>query len=277
MKLICIGAHPDDPEVFAGGVMSLFARAGHDVLAVSLTNGDVGHHEMGGGALAIRRYEEAQRAAAIGGYRSLVLDNHDGELEVTLALRKEVVRLIRAHKADLVFTHRCNDYHPDHRYAAQLVQDAAFMVTVPHFCSDTPALRKNPIFMYLYDPFTNPSPFAADVAIPTDPVMDLKWRLLDAMDSQFYEWLPWLAGVADQVPPATDPKARRQWLEAFFSPELQEPLLHYKDCLRDWCGAAAETTRYAEVFQLCEYGRRADPDELKELFACTLKSDGASL
>ena len=109
MNLICIGAHPDDPEVFAGGVKTMFARAGHKVLAVSLTNGDIGHHEMGGGALAQRRADEAHAAARIGGYESLVLDHHDGELVADMPLRREVVRLIRKHKADIVFTHRPND------------------------------------------------------------------------------------------------------------------------------------------------------------------------
>lgn len=276
MNLICIGAHPDDPEVFAGGVMSLFARAGHRVLAVSLTNGDIGHHEMGGGVLARRRLEEARMAAWHGGYESRVLNHHDGELVADLALRKEVVRLIREHQADIVFTHRPNDYHPDHRYAAQAVQDAAFMVTVPQFCPDAPALRVNPIFLYLFDPFTWPAPFHADIAVPVDAVMDLKWRLLDAMASQFYEWLPWLENRIDEVPPeSAGPEARRRWLEHFFGPELARPVHCCGEALREWCGSAANTVRYAEVFQVCEYGRRPDMETLKQLFACALEPHGA--
>ena len=278
MNLVCIGAHPDDPEVFAGGVMTLFARAGHHVLAVSLTNGDVGHHEMGGGMLARRRVEEARLAAWHGGYESLVLDHHDGELVNDLALRREVVRLIRMHQADVVFTHRPNDYHPDHRYAAQAVQDAAFMVTVPQFCPDTPALRSNPVFLYLYDEFTCPAPFRADAAVPVDGVMDIKWKLLEVMASQFFEWLPWLDGRLEEVPPeSAAPEARRQWLKGYFSPYLEAPARACRDTLRDWCGDRADAVRFAEVFQLCEYGARPDRESLKALFACALSTPGESV
>lgn len=278
MNLICIGAHPDDPEVFAGAVMALFARAGHRVLAVSLTNGDIGHQEMGGGMLAQRRLEEARLAAWHGGYESCVLDHHDGELVPDLALRREVVRLIRSHEADIVLTHRPNDYHPDHRYAAQAVQDAAFMVTVPQFCPDVPALRKNPVFLYLFDPFTYPAPFHADVAVPVDAVMDLKWQLLNAMPSQFYEWLPWLEGRLGEVPPeSAGAAARLAWLESFFGPELLRAANLSRDSLRAWCGDKGNAVRYAEVFQVCEYGSRPDAGTLKELFACVFEPRGAAL
>ena len=278
MNLVCIGAHPDDPEVFAGAVMTRFARAGHRVLAVSLTNGDIGHHEMGGGMLAQRRLEEARLAAWHGGYESCVLDHHDGELLPDLALRREVVRLIRAHEADIVLTHRPNDYHPDHRYAAQVVQDAAFMVTVPQFCPDMPALRKNPVFLYLFDPFTYPAPVRADVAVPVDAVMDLKWQLLDAMQSQFYEWLPWLEGRLEEVPPeSAGGAARRAWLEDFFGPELRLPAERCRDTLRAWCGETAASVRYAEVFQVCEYGSRPDAAALKQLFSCVFEPRGGAL
>lgn len=278
MNLICIGAHPDDPEVFAGGVMTMFARAGHKVLAVSLTNGDIGHHEMGGGALAQRRADEAHAAARIGGYESLVLDHHDGELVADMPLRREVVRLIRKHKADIVFTHRPNDYHPDHRYAAQAVQDAAFMVTVPQFCPDVPALRKNPLFLYLFDPFTQPTPFRADIAIPVDALMDVKWKLLDAMPSQFYEWLPWLDDRLGDVPCLSKgARARRIWLERFFGPELELPAQHCRESLRAWFGKRADTVRYAEAFQICEYGSRPqEATALQHLFSPAFDPPGAT-
>ncbi len=275
MNIVCFGAHPDDAEVFAGGVMTQFARAGHHVVAVSLTNGDVGHYEISGQALAKRRLAEAQRAAALGGYESLTLDHHDGELIADLALRKEVTRLIRDHQADLVFTHRPNDYHPDHRYAAMAVQDAAFMVTVPHFCPDTPALKKNPVFLYLFDEFTYPAPFRADVAIAVDAVMDVKWRLLDAMDSQFYEWLPWLDGLIEQAPPVTaDEVERLAWLEACYSPLLEQPARAHRDALRAWYGADADAIRFAELFQVCEYGGRPDVQTLREMFRFSSDATG---
>jgi len=272
MNLVCFGAHPDDPEVFAGATMIRFAEAGHRVLAVSLTNGDIGHYALGGGMLAARRLAESVRAAEIGGYESLVLDHHDGELMPTLELRKEIVRIIRRCRADIVFTHRPNDYHPDHRYAAQAVQDAAFMVTVPQFCPDVPALQKNPLFLYLFDPFTYPVPFRADVALPVDTLMPRKWQLLDAMDSQFYEWLPWLEGKAGEVPPAdADPAERLFWLKQFFSPELELPVKLHGDALAEWTPAGKASCRFAEMFQVCEYGNQPDKQRLQDIFAPMLK------
>jgi len=211
MNIVCFGAHPDDGEYFAGGTAVKWARQGHRVLLVSLTNGDVGHMASSGGTLARRRADEARESARRGGFEHRVLDHHDGELQPTLELRKEVVRIIREARADVVLTHRPYDYHPDHRYASLAVQDAAFMVTVPYFCPDTPRLERNPVFFYLLDPFTKPAPFVPDVAVDVDDAMEVKWSLLDAMESQFYEWLPWLEGMAEAAP--ADARERRGWLE----------------------------------------------------------------
>jgi len=266
VNIVCIGAHPDDAEYFAGGTMTLFAGNGHNVLAVSLSNGDIGHHAMGGGMLAQRRMEESRVAAKIGGYESLTLDNHDGELFPDLNLRKSVVRIIRSHKADIVFTHRPNDYHPDHRYTSQVVQDAAFMVTVPQFCPDTKALRKNPLFLYFFDPFTFPAPFRADVAVALDDVMEIKWKLLHVMTSQFYEWLPWLDGTLDQVPPEDNVEARFEWLKKYYSSLQQLPCIQCRPALEEWYGGKAHEIKYAEMFQVCEYGAKPDRDQLLKTF-----------
>ncbi len=275
MNIVCIGAHPDDAEVFAGGTMVLFARNGHRVLALSLTNGDVGHHEQGGGALALRRSEESLAAARIGGYESITLDNHDGELMPDLALRKAITRIIRDYQADMVFTHRPNDYHPDHRYAALAVQDAAYMVTVPQFCPDTPALRNNPAFFHFFDRFTFPAPFRADVAVAVDAVMDVKWRLLDVMPSQFYEWLPWLDGKQHEASAAFDAGHRLEFLTSYFGSFLEMPGRQCRDAVRAWSGKDADNVRYVEVFQLCEYGAQPDDEQLRRLFSLSPTSEGA--
>ena len=138
LRIIVFGAHPDDCEYDAGGVAIMWARQGHHVKFVSTTNGDVGHATLAGGPLAKRRIEEAKKADAILGVESLVLDNHDGELMPTLENRKTIIRLIREWKANIVIAPRPYDYHPDHRYTGILVQDAAFMVMVPHLCPDVP-------------------------------------------------------------------------------------------------------------------------------------------
>ena len=162
---------------------------------------------------AAREAQEAARRLGIDATE--VLDHHDGQLLPDVNSRWEIVRQIRNWRADLVLTHRPYDYHPDHRYTAQLVQDSAYLVVVPNVCPDAAPLRRNPVFLYLEDHFRRPIPFAADVAVDISDVWECKMDALDAHASQFYEWLPWVDGVADQVP--RDPSARREWLSANWS------------------------------------------------------------
>ena len=84
-------------------------------------------------------------------------------------------------------SHRPNDYHPDHRYVGVLVQDAAFMVQVPHFCPDVAPLKRNPVFMFYTDRFQKPNPSEPAVAVSIDSVIDRKLDGLAIMESQFYE------------------------------------------------------------------------------------------
>jgi LmbE family N-acetylglucosaminyl deacetylase len=169
LRVIAFGAHPDDADIRAGGIAAMYAAKGHHVKFVSVTNGDAGHCKMGGGELANRRRAEATESARKLGIDAYdVLDNHDGELMPSLEVRKEIIRLIRAWKADIVLAPRTNDYHPDHRYTGVLVQDAAFMVLIPMVVTDTPPLKRNPVFFYYEDNFQKPAPFKADIAISID-------------------------------------------------------------------------------------------------------------
>src|SRR2546430_1563071 len=81
------------------------------------------------------------------------------ELTRIVETRRTIPRLIREWPADIVMGHRPNDYPPDHRYVGILMQDAAYMVTVPHFCPDVPYLTANPAFFFYSDNFQKPNPF----------------------------------------------------------------------------------------------------------------------
>ena len=262
LNVIAFGAHPDDCDIRAGGVGAKWAAAGHKVRFVSVTNGDAGHQSQGGGALAARRREEAREAGRRIGVDYSVLDNHDGQLMPELHVREQLIRLIRDWKADLVLGPRTNDYHPDHRYTGVLLQDAAFMVTVPNIAPDTPALRRNPVFMFFEDNFQKPAPFTPDIAVSIDDVIGKKLDMIDAHVSQMYEWLPWLNGRLDAVP--KDPAARRQWLEKErtfrVSPAVRAALVKY------YGPDAGAKVQYAEAFEISEYGRRPDEAEIRRLF-----------
>lgn len=262
LNVIAFGAHPDDCDQRAGGVAAMYAALGHRVRFVSVTNGDAGHQTEGGGALAARRRAEAQEAGRRIGVEYIVLDNHDGELLPALKPREEIIRQIRLWNADLVLAPRPNDYHPDHRYTGILVQDAAYMVVVPNVASDTPALRKNPVFMYFQDGFQKPQPFAPDVAVSIDDVIEKKLDMLDAHVSQMYEWLPWVAGNLEQVPKGAS--ERRRWLRETRAPQ---PTPAVRATLVKWYGREKGSgVRFAEAFEICEYGTRPDEALIRKLF-----------
>jgi LmbE family N-acetylglucosaminyl deacetylase len=262
LRVIAFGAHPDDCDIRAGGTAARFAALGHAVKFVAVTNGDAGHQSEGGGALARRRRAEAQESGRRLGVTYEVLDNHDGELVPSLDVRHQIIRRIREWKADVVLAPRPNDYHPDHRYTGILVQDAAYMVVVPNVCPDTPALRRNPVFLYFQDGFQKPSPFRPDVAIDIDSVFDKKVGALDAHVSQVYEWLPWVDGRLDQVP--REAAARREWLASRYE---TAPAAAVRQALEKWYGPArAAAIRHAEAFEVCEYGSRPTEEDLRRLF-----------
>jgi len=264
LNIIAFGAHPDDCDGRAAGTGAKWAALGHKVRFVSVTNGDAGHQSEGGGALAKRRRAEAREAGRRIGVDYITLDNHDGQLLPTLEVREQLIRLMRQWNADLVLSPRPNDYHPDHRYTGVLVQDAAYMVTVPNICPDTPALRKNPVFMYFQDGFQKPNPFKPDVAVSIDDVIDKKVDAMDAHVSQMYEWLAWHAGVLEKVP--RDPAARKAWLKEYRSKGwMASPAI--REALIKWYGPeAGQKAIYAEGFEVCEYGSRPSESDLRILF-----------
>ena len=261
IRVIAIGAHPDDCDIKAGGIAAKFAELGHKVRFVSVTNGDAGHQAEGGGMLAARRRAEAHESGRRLGIEYIVLDNHDGELVPSLDVRMQIIRQIREWDADVVLAPRPNDYHPDHRYTGILVQDASYMVTVPNLASDTPAIRKNPLFLYFSDRFQRPAPFRPDIVVSIDDVIDKKYAGLDAHVSQFYEWLPWHAGILDDVP--KDPGKRLEWLKSRRGFALRPG---WREAARKWYGDAADGIQNAEAFEITEYGFQPSDEQIRNLF-----------
>lgn len=260
IRVIAIGAHPDDCDIKAGGIAAKYAALGHKVRFVSVTNGDAGHQAEGGGMLAARRRAEARESGRRLGIEYIVLDNHDGELVPSLDVRLQIIRQIREWDADIVIAPRPNDYHPDHRYTGILVQDASYMVTVPNIASDTPAIKKNPLFLYFSDRFSRPQPFRPDIVVSIDDVLEKKYSGLDAHVSQFYEWLPWHAGVLDEVP--ADPDARLAWLKSQRSFAIRD---EWREAARARYGADADAIRNAEAFEITEYGMQPSEDQIRAL------------
>ena len=268
LRIICFGAHPDDAEYKSGGTAALWAQQGHHVKLVSVTNGDIGHWSMAGGPLATRRAAESAEVAKRLGVTSEVLDIHDGELMPTLENRRKITIQIREWNADIVISHRPWDYHPDHRYTGVLVQDAAYMVAVPFFCPTTPPLKKNPVFLYSSDRFQKPYPFEADVVVDIDSVFEKKVDALTALVSQTYEG--GALGSADKMaaaPPESKPELRREWLREKWDRRQSGEAKRFRSGLVKWYGEErAEKIKYAEAFEVCEYGRQPTDQEIRQLF-----------
>jgi len=267
LRVIGFGAHPDDAEFQMAGTAIKFAKAGHKVKLVSVTNGDIGHWREAGGPLAIRRTKEVTEAARRMGIEVEVLDIHDGELVPSLENRKKIIRLIREWQADIVLAHRPWDYHPDHRYTGMLVQDAAFMVAVPFICPDTPPLKKNAAFFYFPDRFQKPYPFDPDVVVSIDDVFDDKLHAIDALESQVYEGGA-LASPAILIKrKAADPEQRKEILKLSWSKRQGRIADQFREDLVEWYGEeAGKAVKHAEAFEICEYGRQPSKAELKQLF-----------
>jgi LmbE family N-acetylglucosaminyl deacetylase len=138
-NILVILAHPDDPEFFCGATLAKWARAGHHITYILLTCGDKGFNpstqpDMTTDKLcAIRHDEQFAAANVIGAQAVHILDRPDGYLVPDLALRRDVARLIRKFKPDILVT--CDPQnlfaqyglnHPDHRAAGQVVLDAVF-------------------------------------------------------------------------------------------------------------------------------------------------------
>ncbi|MCA9059955.1 MAG: PIG-L family deacetylase [Planctomycetaceae bacterium] len=268
LRIICFGAHPDDAEYKSGGTAAKWAAAGHHVKLVSVTNGDIGHWAMAGGPLAMRRTAESAEVARRLGVTSQVLDIHDGELEPTLENRKLITRLIREWNADIVIAHRPWDYHPDHRYVGVLVQDAAYMVAVPFFCPDTPPLKKNPVFLYSSDRFQKPYPFEADIVVKLDDVFEQKVDALMALESQTFEGGALGSEVQTAAaPPASQPELRRAWLRERWDRRQSAEADRFREPLKRWYGDdLGAAVKYAEAFEICEYGQQPSEAEIRRLF-----------
>ena len=265
LRIIAFGAHPDDCEYAAGGVAALWAAEGHAFRCVALTNGDIGHFGMAGGALALRRMDEVEKAAEILGISTRVFDIHDGELMPTLENRREVAREIRNWQADIVMVHRRYDYHADHRYSGILVDDAIILVEAKFFTPDTPPLPRSPVVLYYYDGFERPLPFEPDIVVDIDDIQHLKRAALEAMPSQFSDEHSWMWGRAEEVP-EDEAERLRIGVDYLTARDLNIAELYRSKLIELYGEERGSNVVHAEAFQLSEFGRQVSVDDLKLLF-----------
>ena len=245
-RFMMIGAHPDDMELRCGGLALKLRQQGHKVLFLSMTDGSAGHHMQDQQTMARRRLEEAQATAKIFDIDYRIMPIPDAHLEATLETRKKLMRVIREFAPHVIFTHRTNDYHPDHRACGQLVMDCAYMINVPLFCPDVPCPSYGPVMLSVWDSFTRPLPFQPDLVVSIDPFVEQKIAGCLCHVSQFYEWLPFINGWESiQAAPTFEEKTKL--LQAYLRERFTHEAALYPQML-------PEGTQYAESFQWNEYG-----------------------
>lgn len=265
LRLLILGAHPDDAEYHAGGLASIYREAGHVVKVVSLTNGGAGHHRRPPEEMAAVRRREAAAAGAVIGACCEVWDVPDGQLTPSLQTRWRVIREMRLFRPDLVLTHRPYDYHPDHRAAGQLVQDATYLVTVPGVLPEVPPLRRDPVVAHMADLFTKPCPMAADVVLDVTDRVETILAMLCCHRSQVFEWLPYEEGILETVP--REEGERQRWLRRWYRKHMLPRAQRFRQALITAYGEQrGRAIEFCEIYELSQYAATAEAATLERLF-----------
>lgn len=280
MKILMIGAHQDDNEFRCGGLAHKYVKMGYKVKFLSMCDGRGGHHIMGPEETTATRAKESAAVAEFLGIEYDVWDVHDCNLVADLATRKRLIRYIREFNPDMIIAHRTNDYHADHRASAQLVQDASYLLTVPNECPEVPAMRFMPVIMYNLDAFKNPV-FRPDIVIDMDDEIETKLHIAHLNTCQVYEWLPYTKGWTD-VPESEE--ERKEWLKGMnitadtTDEEVMAANRGYavryakvaarfrKELIAKYGEEKGSKIRYAEAFEVSEYGGQLTPELKEKLF-----------
>lgn len=279
MKILMVGAHQDDNEFRCGGLAYKLVQNGHEVIFLSACNGCGGHHILSAKEISERRAKESKEVAKLLGIIYDVWDYDDCSITADLETRRRLIRYVRKISPDLIITHRPNDYHADHRTVGILVQDASYLLTVPNECADVPAMRDMPAILYNEDSFKNPE-FTADIVVDIDDVIDIKLKIADLNVSQVYEWLPytehedvpegkeerfeWLKGM-DITAETTDEEIMKA--ERGYSVRYAKTAARFRnELIKKYGKERGSKVRYAEAYQICEYGGELTEDMRNKLF-----------
>ena len=279
MKVLMIGAHQDDNEFRCGGLAHKLVKKGHEVTFLSMCNGCGGHHIMTPEETSAKRAKESAKVAELLGITyDIWSDMDDCTLVADLETRRRLIRYIRNISPDLIVAHRPNDYHADHRVSGQLVMDASYVLVVPHECPDSPAMREMPVIMYNEDNFRDPD-FRGDIVVDIDDEVETKLKIADINDSQVYEWLPYTFG--ETVP--EDKNERFEWLKGMdlskkysdkevlalprgYAVDFAKTAARFrKELIKTYGKKKGSKIRFAEAYQVCEYGSPMTDEIRKEL------------
>lgn len=253
-RVLSIGAHPDDADTSAGGLLFKLYHQGWEVRLLSVTDGSAGMYDTArcGKALAEIRAKEAAKSGSLLGGRYDVWDIPDGHLTASLENRERMIRYIREFKPDLILTNRPGDYHPDHRNTALLVADASYLLTVPYICRDAAPMEIMPVILYWSDDFQRPYPCKPDVIVPIDGFEEKRLQLACCHECQYFDWMYW-----------PDRMEKRDWPREKQIQDLRERYLAWAHGDRESLFAEMERRfgpdeaakiKSVEYYEICEFG-----------------------
>lgn len=262
LRVMVIFAHPDEGEIYTGGITALFTKMGCQVKFMSLTNGDAGHYSIKPEDLAKMRYQEAmesKRILSLSDYE--VLNYHDQHLKNTKESQDKVIKSIQDWKADIVFTYYpAKGGHTDNMTAGYIVRDAA------------PRLKMSttPVFVYIRDYHTITFSYIPDFAIGIDSVWETKLAACAAQKSQVADAIPHSMGILEEV--RANPEKQKQLIYENTLPFSNVTTVNLP-ALEKWYGKeAAAKIKYAEAFEIAEFGRQLTEEEMKITFPMLGKS-----
>ena len=231
MRILAIGAHPDDIENFVGGTLALYAKQGHEIWFAVATRGDIGSPTGTRDETAFIRRKEAQASCDVLGAKLVWMGYDDEFLFNNLETRMSVIDAIREARPDIMFILSEADYHPDHRTIGTIARDARIPASVPLIESRFP-FTSIPT-TYICDIFSDDGlAFTPDFYVDVTEVQSEKQEMLAKHVSQ----------VA--------------WMEAVYQSEMDSDAVR-----RDKRRGAEVGVEFAEAFQLLrDYPVTADLD-----------------
>ena len=191
MKVLAIGAHPDDVEILCGGTVAKFAKQGHEVFICHVCDGNKGSNVYSSEELVKMRRNEAIESAKLIGATSIWAGISDGEVVLDLAGRVKIIDVLRQADADLIITNGPNDYHSDHVNTSKLVFEATYLAGLKLWKTKYPATTRLP-YLYYMDNVAGIN-FAPEEYVDITETIEIKVKMMNKMKSQ----LGWLKEMHD--------------------------------------------------------------------------------
>lgn len=186
MRILAVGAHPDDIEILCAGTLLRYADAGHEIFMAVATNGEQGHLHIMPEELAAIRKTEAEASAAIAGAQLFWMGYPDQMIFHDKDTRLNFIEMTRQANPDLIITHNPTDYAQDHRVVSELMFTASFEACVPHLFTDSPPI-KLPVPVYYMDNVAGTN-FLPTELVDISSTIDRKAAMLECHQSQLV-WL----------------------------------------------------------------------------------------